>query len=191
MARGSTEGPRRTRVERKAETRASLLLAAYDVFTEGSVVTTPMDEVARAAGVSKATLFFHFGSRVELLEAVAAEIYRGGVEIWHPEEPGLAPFLQAYLGSQRQPAARLLWEISDVLTVSGRPGPDVAYLHLIGQIEDRLDEDGIGSEARPLLARMVAAAALWVARRAAFRQATDEEVERFIADVEATVTPWM
>ena len=56
----------------KAETRKRLLQAAVEVFGQGSVMATPVDAVAAAAGVSKATLFFHFGSRLDLLEEVAA-----------------------------------------------------------------------------------------------------------------------
>jgi AcrR family transcriptional regulator len=191
MSSSSVRTTGMTRVERKAETRSALLGAAYELFTEQSVVTTPMEEVAKAAGVSKATLFFHFGSRIELLEALAAQIYHQGVEtVWHPKEPGLEPFLKAYLASQRVPGARLLWEIGDVLTVNGRPGPDVAYLHLASEIEARLAEDGFDPAARTHLARLLAPAALWVARRTTFDQADDDELQRFIADIQASLAPW-
>jgi AcrR family transcriptional regulator len=180
-----------TRNQKKAETRAAILAAAIAAFTEGSAVTTPVEAVARAAGVSKATLFFHFGSRLELLEAVAEEIYRFGVDtIWRPPGPGLAPFLRDYLGAQRTPTTRLLWEIGDVLAMNQRPGPDVAYGDLIDEIAGRLDEEGIDVAMRPALAQVVASATLFVARRMVFNQADDDEIQRFQATVESIIAPW-
>lgn len=179
------------REQKKAETHSAILAAAIETFTEDSVVGTPMGAIARAAGVSKATMFFHFGSRIELLEAVAVEIYDYGVnQVWRPPEPGLASFLHDYMISQRAPATRVLWEIGDVLAVHQRPGPDVAYLHLISEIEGRLAEDAVDEAIRPELSQVVASAALFVARRTAFGQADDEELERFYATVETIIRPW-
>jgi AcrR family transcriptional regulator len=180
-----------TRVQQKAETRARVLAAAVEVFTNGSVVTTPLDAVARAAGVSKATLFFHFGSRLELLEALGVELYLAGVHsTFRPAEPGLGAALRCYFKAQREPEARLLWEVGDVVAAAGRPGPAVAYRHLIAEIEARLAEDHVASEMRAPLARVLAPAALLVARRAAFGQLGDEEQRSFITDVASTVAPW-
>lgn len=187
----STESATPKRVLRKAATRANVLQASVKVFTEGSVVNTPLDEVAKEAGVSKATLFFHFGSRIELLEAVAKELFRYGVDtVWQPSQPGLAPFLHDYLAAQRVPETRLLWEIGDVLTVAGRPGPDFAYDFTMEEIEKRLNDEDIDGEMRILLARMITAAVLHVARRAAFGLADDEELERLAMDVDAILAPW-
>lgn len=176
---------------RKAATRAAVLQAAIKVFAEGSVVNTPVEEVTKEAGVSKATLFFHFGSRIELLEEIAKELFRYGVDaIWHPAEAGVVPFIRAYLATQRVPETRLLWEIGDVLTVAGRPGPDVAYAEAIDEVKTRLGDDGVANEMREPLARIVAAALLHVGRRAAFEQADDQEMERLVEDVETLLAPW-
>ncbi|WP_026118704.1 TetR/AcrR family transcriptional regulator [Nocardiopsis salina] len=47
--------------------------AAIGAF-QGRGLTVPLDEVARAAGVSKATIFNRFGGRVGLIEAVIEEV---------------------------------------------------------------------------------------------------------------------
>ncbi len=47
--------------------------AALDVFRSGGL-TTPLDEVARAAGVSKGTIYHRFGSRRGLIDAVVDEL---------------------------------------------------------------------------------------------------------------------
>lgn len=190
-----TSTPTRTaptkREQRKAATRANVLQAAIKVFTEGSVVNTPVEEVTKEAGVSKATLFFHFGSRIEMLEAVAEELFRYGVtNIWDQAEPGLTPFLRDYLAAQRVPQTRLLWEIGDILIVAGRPGPDFAQDYILKEIEARLTDDGIQADMRRTLANVVAAAVTAVARRAAFDHANDEELEQLISDLDAILAPW-
>ncbi|WP_092979490.1 TetR/AcrR family transcriptional regulator [Actinopolyspora lacussalsi] len=47
--------------------------AAIGAF-QGRGLTVPLEEVARAAGVSKATIFNRFGGRVGLIEAVIEEV---------------------------------------------------------------------------------------------------------------------
>ncbi|MFF5084150.1 TetR/AcrR family transcriptional regulator [Actinoplanes sp. NPDC000266] len=47
--------------------------AALDVFRAHGL-TTPLDEVARAAGVSKGTIYHRFGSRRGLIDAVVDEL---------------------------------------------------------------------------------------------------------------------
>jgi AcrR family transcriptional regulator len=181
------------RVQQKAETRDRVLAAAVEVFMRGSIVTTPMEAVAKAAGVSKATLFFHFGSRTELLEAIGVELWlTGALSLFRPAEPGLGPALRDYFAAQREPIARLLWEVGDVLSVGARSqGPDVAYRWLICEIDARLAEDDVAGKVRATLSRLLAPAALSVARRAAFGQADDDEVQRFLTDVDAIQALWI
>jgi AcrR family transcriptional regulator len=178
----------RGRAQQKAATRRRLLRAAVEVFGSGSVMTTPVDAVATAAGVSKATLFFHFGSRLDLLEEVASAVYGSGTA-WRQTEPGLAPFLDGYLAAQRLPETRLVWEIGDVLSVEGRSTPSAAYRHLLDHIAQRLAEDGFDPERSASLAGVVAPALLLVARRVAYSEAEDGEVARFRADLDAVLSP--
>ncbi|MFI1990501.1 TetR/AcrR family transcriptional regulator [Actinoplanes sp. NPDC020271] len=62
--------PRRADARRNVE---GIRRAALDVFRTGGL-TTPLDEVARAAGVSKGTIYHRFGSRRGLIDAVVDEL---------------------------------------------------------------------------------------------------------------------
>jgi len=53
--------------------REGIRRAALDVFRAGGL-TTPLEEVARAAGVSKGTIYHRFGSRRGLIDAVVDEL---------------------------------------------------------------------------------------------------------------------
>jgi AcrR family transcriptional regulator len=64
------EAPRRADARRNVE---GIRRAALDVFRSGGL-TTSLDEVARAAGVSKGTIYHRFGSRRGLIDAVVDEL---------------------------------------------------------------------------------------------------------------------
>ena len=53
--------------------RRAILAAAADLFMAESFDAVSMDAVARAAGVSKATLYAHFSGKDQLFEAIVAE----------------------------------------------------------------------------------------------------------------------
>ena len=59
------------------EKRARLMVAARKLFAQRGFAATTTADVARAAGVSEGIVFHHFGSKAELLEAVAADYGRG------------------------------------------------------------------------------------------------------------------
>lgn len=69
---GATPGKPRLRADaqRNAE---QIRRAAIGAF-QGRGLTVPLEEVARAAGVSKATIFNRFGGRIGLIEAVIEEV---------------------------------------------------------------------------------------------------------------------
>lgn len=181
-------GPAGRRAQQKAETRARLLAAARRVFAEGSVVTTALDAVAAAAGVSKATLFFHFPDRGALLGALARDLL---AEMYH-ELGSQAPasrraFLRGYLELQRDPRPVLLWEIGDVLSADGRALPDAAYRYLKDELDARLRAEGVPADRAARLTGVLAPATFLVARRVAFGQASEAEIAGFVDDVDALV----
>ena len=57
----------------KERTRAAILAAARDGFTEHGVDATTMNDIAAAAKVSRATLFNYFGGKTDILDALAEE----------------------------------------------------------------------------------------------------------------------
>jgi AcrR family transcriptional regulator len=66
---GSAEGPRRSSLvqERSRRTRQELVNAAVKLWSErgfeNGVETTTVEEIARAAGVTKGTFYFHFAHK--------------------------------------------------------------------------------------------------------------------------------
>lgn len=71
MSSGAPSRPRlRADAERNAE---QIRRAAIDAF-QGRGLTVPLEEVAKAAGVSKATIFNRFGGRIGLIDAVIEEV---------------------------------------------------------------------------------------------------------------------
>lgn len=70
MAGGDVDVPGR-RLPR-AERRAQILAAATGVFAHMGYVVTGLDDVAAAAGISRAILYRHFESKTDLYRAVLA-----------------------------------------------------------------------------------------------------------------------
>src|SRR5713226_10086028 len=66
-------GKRQAGVDR---TRAAVLTAARELVAAGGGTSLSVGAVARRAGVSRLTIYNRFGSRSELLRAVAGEAHR-------------------------------------------------------------------------------------------------------------------
>ncbi len=66
--------PRRTQQERRAATRAALLVAATDAFGRDGYVGTSLDDVAAEAGVTKGAIYSNFDGKIDLFIAVVEEI---------------------------------------------------------------------------------------------------------------------
>ena len=71
---------RKTRAEKKAETRASLLHAAEDVFGRRGFQAASVDEVAEAAGFTKGAVYAHFESKEDLFLAMLDERFADRIE---------------------------------------------------------------------------------------------------------------
>src|SRR3954470_24607597 len=72
-ANGNGDGPRRSSLvqERSRRTRQELVNAAVKLWTERGfehgVENTTVEEIARAAGVTKGTFYFHFAHKEDVL----------------------------------------------------------------------------------------------------------------------------
>src|SRR3954449_10078960 len=60
----------RVRAERSANTRQRIVEAVRELLAEGVFHECTVEEVAERAGVSRATLYQHFGSRLELVDGI-------------------------------------------------------------------------------------------------------------------------
>lgn len=170
------------RARQKAETRQRLLDAATEVFLEEPPMTASLDEVAARAGVSRPTLFFHFGSRGELISELLQyhlERYRTRARRFRPGE--LLPFLEAYLRSQRGHMVRLVWRLSDVLYFDHPEGPSTAFWDLRDELQRRLASSGFAEDEATHRSLILAYAVNTMARRVASDMASDEEIKDFLA----------
>ncbi|MFB1047765.1 TetR/AcrR family transcriptional regulator [Streptomyces chrestomyceticus] len=66
--------PSATRLRADARRNSEQIRAAAIGAFQGRGLTVPLEEVAKAAGVSKATIFNRFGGRIGLIEAVIEEV---------------------------------------------------------------------------------------------------------------------
>jgi len=60
----------RRRPERTAATRDRIKTAVHELLAEGGFHEATVEEVADRAGVARATIYQHFGSRLELVDAI-------------------------------------------------------------------------------------------------------------------------
>src|SRR3954465_8973827 len=58
------------RPARGEATRERIMSAVRELLDEGSFHASTVEEVADRAGISRATLYQHFGSRLELVDAI-------------------------------------------------------------------------------------------------------------------------
>lgn len=180
--------PAAGRTKQKEETRQRLLAAARAAFDVGSVVTTPLEAVARAAGVSKATLFFHFATRADLLRATAGDLYQElATAVDGPHVAGTVEYVRLYLSVQRDPRIVLLWKIGDVLAADADPLVDIAYVSISHELAGRVRADGIAADRVDAVVGVLAPATFMVARRVAFGSAGPDEVEAFCAHVDGVL----
>ncbi|MGI5452711.1 TetR/AcrR family transcriptional regulator [Streptomyces sp. CA-249302] len=71
-----TSEPRASlREEQKNLTRDRLLDAAIEVLFEKTIVDATMEDIAKAAGVTRVTVYAHFPGKVEIVHALAERMY--------------------------------------------------------------------------------------------------------------------
>lgn len=107
---------RRTKAEAK-ETRQQILLAAERVFYEKGVAHASMEDVARAAGVTRGAIYWHFANRADLV----LELYNS---LPMPQEELIARELEA--------------ENADVLGVLERVGREWIELLAVDEHRQRI-----------------------------------------------------
>lgn len=74
---GGTAGAKGSRPARTTATRQKLFDASMELIGERGAASVTVDEIAAAAGVSKGTVYYNFGSKSELI----AQLLRHGVDI--------------------------------------------------------------------------------------------------------------
>jgi AcrR family transcriptional regulator len=65
---------RRTQAERRAQTRADLLAAARTLFAKNGYAAVSLEEIVRAAGVTRGALYHHFKDKQDLFRNIVLQI---------------------------------------------------------------------------------------------------------------------
>ena len=76
VADGTVEQLRRARIgqQRRAQTRARIIAAAFDLFGDENGLYARIEDVADHAGVTRATFYNHFNGMLDLREALSHEV---------------------------------------------------------------------------------------------------------------------
>src|SRR5689334_4208837 len=95
------EGAAAPRSERSTRKHRAILGAAEEVFLRSGYLGTNMDEIATLSGVSKQTVYAHFGSKEALFVEVITAMTGTAGDIVHEAVPtfaddDLARYLEAY-----------------------------------------------------------------------------------------------
>ncbi len=144
-------------------TARALLDAALRVFAEQGVRAARMEDVAAAAGVSRATLYYHFRSREALLEALLldgvdglAEAVTGTIEAGGAVEDVVAAAIRYF--AEHAGLVRLL--VTELWALPEEPGRLAARLEeaVVGPLADRIAEGIARGELRHCEPRIAAAA---------------------------------
>jgi AcrR family transcriptional regulator len=179
------------RQEQKAETRQRILEAARAAYLAGDVASTTIDEVAARARVSKGSVFFHFGSRHDLLAELGLSLFGEGMAAAaeFAPQPGLESFLRGAAAVSRLPIALLQWQIHDALLWVR---PDVgasSWAALEAEVIRRLEQDRVPQRDAETFAAVIVPAVLMTGRRIAAGELDDAGIERFNAAVLAITRP--
>lgn len=80
--------------EESARTRAAILAAAIDVFTEKGYSKSTLNDIARKAGFTRGAVYWHFSDKADLLIALADEMEKSTDSLLLCEQPNSAADLQ-------------------------------------------------------------------------------------------------
>jgi AcrR family transcriptional regulator len=200
--------PRRSNAELTEATRASLLARAREAFAAHGYADAPLDELVRAAGLTKGALYHHFGSKQGLFEAVLRDLDAQVARVVEAAMPGggatlgdLEAGCHAWLEAMLDPGARriLLLDAPSVLGHRATREFDAATsIALLAALIDDLRGSGAIDATVDALptAHLVAGAlyetALWMGEQPAPRRALARAmvgVARMLAGLAPTPPP--
>lgn len=164
-----------TQLERRAATRSAILHASIAAFEDGDL-SASLESIAAAAGVTKGSIHYHFGSRTGLLEAVAthsfAEIEKRIAA--RADAVDVATWVREVLEDQISPRGRMLFTIADELARAG----SLIGVDPFPYISLRLSEFDIAAPPT-----VIAAAIIQYGRQLAFGSTPPDALDAIMADL--------
>ena len=134
--------------EHYLERRRGVVLAAAAVFKEKSLAGTSIDDIAQAAGLDRATLYYYFESKEELfrevvIDAVISNI-KLGEEVAKSDDPPnvkLTSLISGVMGSYAEFYPHLFVFLrEDPTMMSSRGNPDIDIIELSRRFDHALIE---------------------------------------------------
>jgi AcrR family transcriptional regulator len=190
---------KRTQAERSATTRAALLAAARELFTERGFAAAGREDIAERAGVTRGALYHHFANKQALFLAVVEDLEAEiGQRLHHAWITGADPLerlrlgCQAFLDVAMDPSVRRVVLLEAPAVLGWQAWRDLDARHGLGLVKEALqmvmDAEQIEPQPVEPLAHMLLAslneAALLVAQAidpAAARQAVGVTVDRLVS----------
>ncbi|HEX3796940.1 MAG TPA: TetR/AcrR family transcriptional regulator [Acidimicrobiales bacterium] len=165
-----------TQTERRTATKEAIVSAAIQQYLTAGNIEVSLDTVALEAGVAKATILYHFESRMGLLGAVADRLLEEFLERIGPIEQFDSPLggIRAYLEQGLEPTASLFTQVSDALTYAGQASITTGLDLLVEAL--RLG----GVTETPVV---VAAAMQTMIRQISFGYVDAKGIDRFIMEI--------
>ncbi|MDJ0786316.1 MAG: TetR/AcrR family transcriptional regulator [Myxococcota bacterium] len=164
--------------------RMAILDAAHVLFSARGVDAVTMAEVAEAAGVARATVFNHFGSKHSLVQAITEGVYDGYTEL-----------LKNALAERTTPTPVLIRALFEIMGggIESDPGFYRGVFREIALLTVGLTEGGVAHEARQLaLDRLVQLLTRGQARDELTREHTPEDLAMACDSlVFGTITHWL
>lgn len=153
--------------ERYLNRRRAVVRAAAKVFKENGLAKSSIDDIAKAAGLDRATLYYYVGSKAELFEEVVLEVLQKNVEMAEEIRDSSRPtdekiedlfgrLLQSY--SDYYPHMQVFLQ-EDASKMASRDGSiDVMELQrrfdraLVSIVQEGIDNDVLRADVSPRLA---------------------------------------
>ncbi|MEM1411333.1 MAG: TetR/AcrR family transcriptional regulator [Pseudomonadota bacterium] len=131
---------------RSEEKRRDILAAATHLFTVAGYEGTSVDDIATAAGVSKQTVYSHFGNKENLFGVAVSEKCRESgvdadvIEMNQPPEVLIPQIARRFVGLVKSPEALRIYAICTNSTESHPRIAELFYLHGPKKTVDALAE---------------------------------------------------
>ncbi|ANW62938.1 TetR family transcriptional regulator [Mycobacterium sp. djl-10] len=106
----------------RSDTRQRIQDAARELFAVKGVQRTSLQDIAARLGITKPALYYHFGSREDLVRSIVAPLIEGGEQLaaeceahpeWSPQQ-----ILERYFDYHHRHRADLLLVVSELSTIA-------------------------------------------------------------------------